>query len=381
MFTKILNFITRWVTEYFPDVVLREGTGAYDLLAKAYSILHHTHLDTQDTVLSRLDPREYNNMSEAAMDRLAANWFLTRNQGDRSTGTVRIWFSEPTAVTIPVNFEVITGSGLVFYTNAAFAYSASQLESQKQGSLYYCDITVYAKNFGAEYNIGIGEIADIKSPFYLPWVSVSNQQPFTSGADRETNTEFYARVIGSVNTRNLLITKGSMTATLLESFPTLIEVETLGYGDDGMERDIIYGLALPNHIPYRLENFYMKTKGSNLYNDNIAYCSSMEFDTDGVGDPVPSSLSDIESAGEEVEQDDYDALARLDLTYYTRLGGIAYSETFDNDTGRVIYEFPDAYATDSGLPFGLRRYGDSVYISLSGRLVMGATPTTVAPID
>ena len=293
MFTKILNFITRWITEYFPDVVLREGTSAYDLFAKAYSILHHEHLDTQDTVLGRLDPREYNNMSEAAMDRLAANWFLSRNQGDRSTGTVRIWFSEPTAVTIPVNFEVITSSGLTFYTNSTFVYSVSQLESQSQGSLYYCDITVYAQNFGAEYNIGIGEISDIKSPFYLPWTSVSNLQPFTSGADRETNAEFYARVIGSVNTRNLLITTGSMTATLLESFPTLIAVETLGYGDDGMERDIVHGLSMPNHIPYRLENYYMKTRGSNLYNNNIAYYGSMEFGIDGAGDPIPSNINDI----------------------------------------------------------------------------------------
>lgn len=375
MYTKILNFIVRWITEYFPDVVLREGTAAYDLFAKAYAILHHEQLDAQDVVLSRLDPRNYNSMSEAAMDRLAANWFLTRNQGGLSSGSVRIYFSEPSEVPIPVNFEVGTGSGLKFKTNSVFSYSQSQLESQQQGNTYYCDIQVYAEDFGSEYNIGIGEITEVLSPLYLPWVSISNLQPFTGGATRESNADFYSRIVNSVNTRELLITKGSMTAALLQNFPTLLDVETLGYGDDGMERDVVYGLALPNHIPYREENFAMKTKGSNIYNDNEAFYASMEFDTDGSGDPIPTSLSTVQTYSEEVDQDAYDALARIDLVYYEKTGGTAFYETFDNNTGSLVFDFPDGYASDSGLAFGQRRYGNSIYISTAGRLIMGAQPT------
>jgi len=378
MYTKILNFIVRWVTEYFPDVVLREGTAAYDLLAKAYAILHHEQLDTQDIVLGRLDPRNYETMSEASMDRLAANWFLTRNQGGLSVGPVRIYFSEPVEVTIPVNFEVETSSGLKFITYSTFSYSASQLESQKIGNRYYCDISVYASANGSQYNIGVGEISDIASPLYQPWVSVSNLQAFTGGAARESNSEFYSRIIASVNTRSLLITTGSVSTSLLEFFPTLLAVETLGFGDVGMDRDIVYGLSLPNHIPYRLEDFSMKSKGSTLYNKNIAYSASMDFDVDGSGDPIPSALSTIQSYAEEVDQDNYDALARLDLIYYERSGGIAYSETFDNDTGFSVYEFPDACASDSGFPFGERRYGNSILISTAGRLVMGAQPVTIS---
>lgn len=377
MYTKILNFIMRMVTEYFPDIAFREGTASYDLFVKAYALLHSDNLDTQDIVLSRLDPREYENMSDVAMDRLAANWFVSRAQGSLASGTVRIYFSSPSDFYVPSGFEVSTASGLTFSTYTAFSYSASQITSQREGSRYYCDIQVQARGYGDQYNVGAGAISDIVSPLYLPWTGVTNLSPFVGGAARETNEQLYSRIINSVNTRSLLITKGSASSSILENFPTVIEVDTVGFGDDAMLRDIVYGLVMPNHIPYRKEDFYLKSKGSNLYNRNVAYYLSREFDTDPGGDPVPDPLSEIEADAEEVSQDQYDGLAMLDLVYASNNGGIAYSETFDNDTGFSVYEFPDAHASDSGFPFGQRRYGNSIYISTEGKLVMGAQPTAL----
>lgn len=370
-FATIVNYVKRYTSEYFPDISFREGTAANDLFAKGFAILCRGLLNIVNGFVSTMDPRNYASMTEAAMDRLAALWFLNRRQGGSAYGQVRIYLSSASAVKLPVGFTVLSSAGLKFSTSSIYSFSLSQIQSNREGGRYYFDIMVYAQNTGEKYNISAGGIVDIETSFYLPWESVSNSNAFINGGEKEDNEELYYRIYNSANTRNLIITKGSVESTLLGIFSSIEEMEVLGYGDSGMNRDLVYGVILPEGTPYKRSDFDQKSRGSYLYNKSAAYYTSNSLSVDSFSNPILPDIDDLDDSTE-YSQDDYDAISRLDLIYYEHSGGIVYTDSFDNTTGGIIYNLEDWVVSDSGEAFGLTKYGDSVYISIPGKLVMGA---------
>lgn len=369
MYTRIINFIKKSIQEYFPTIAFREGTGVWDLFVKAFAILYNRILERLTTIRNDSDIRNYATMSETALDAQAANWFLTRSEGAYSSGNVRIYLKTPVKVTIPSGFTALSSSGLRFVTREAWSFSAAQVTNNKDGTRYYFDITMYGQNPGSEYNVPSHAIVDLYSPFYADWTRVDNLYAFTGGATKETNSELYDRMVNSANTRNLLITKSSAATTLYEAFPTFKDIVVVGYGEDEMDRDIVYGVVgVGIDVPYRRQDFYGKSRGDLFTNPCVSYEISSTSKA-----PLIAELA----SATEVSQEDYHYLSAYDLIYYTYQGGLLFSDDFDDSD---TFDMTDGYiASDSGFVFGRRAYGNSVYIG-GGNLYMGATDAESVPI-
>lgn len=364
-YDAILNYATRYAQEYFPNVAFREGTGAYDLLIKAFCILAYDLFSKLSRHLGNYAVSNWVDLPDSLVDAYASIWLLSRSPGGIATGRVRIYFSEPTAVSIPVGFRVLSNNGLRFVADNEYSFSENRMRSQREGSRYYCDITVVAEASGEEYNVGVGAITDIESAFYAPWTSITNQHAFTQGVKREDNAAFGRRITESVNTRQLIITAASAETTLRDALPTILEIDVVGFGDPAMQRDLMHEVMPGSGLPYVRVDFARKTRGNSLYNPSEAYFGSLLASSDGLPNP-----KDLVEELEEADQENYSALGVEDLVLATAHGGEIIFDGFDSnkasfDPGKWIW-------TDSGQPYGQKIYGNSIYITREGKLRLGA---------
>lgn len=376
-YDTILNYATRYAQEYFPTVAFREGTGAYDLLIKAFCILAYDLFTKLSQHLGNYAVTNWTGLSDALVDAYASIWLLSRSPGGVATGRVRIYFSEATSVAIPLGFRVLSSSGLRFVSDSAYSFSENRIRSQREGNRYYCDITVIAEASGSDYNVGVGAITDIESAFYAPWTSVTNQYAFTQGANREDNAAFGLRVTESVNTRQLIITAASAETTLRDALPTVLEIEVVGYGDDAMLRDQVHYVMSSSGTPYTRVDFARKTRGNTLFNYSEAYFGSLLATSLSGGIPDPD---DIVSEMDEATQEAYSGLSVEDLVFASVNGGEIIYDDFDSTLGYPSFESGEWLWTDSGQLYGHKIYSNSIYITAAGKMRLGAEDWQSAPI-
>lgn len=365
MYNRILAFLEKSLLEFYPSMAAREGTGIYDLFIKIFALIANRLLSILDSIKRDNDPRNYATMSELALDRYGRQWFLTRNDGSYASGRAKIYLRKPTRVALSSGFTVLSADGLEFETRSDYVFGSDEIAASKDGNYYTFEITVYAKAFGEQYNIDAHMITDISSSTNFDWVRIDNDSAFTNGVGRESNTEFYQRIISSVNSRDLLITKGSVETSIMANFPTVGDVYVVGYGDVEMERDIVYSILMPGGFnPYSKSDFYGKQSGQTTYNRSIAYKYASTTQT--------PAISEFEN---ELYDADYRAISINDLNFMSHRGGLILYEEFDDNN----LESRDWIRSDSGLPFGTTHYGTSIRVENS-ELLLGAEAPTYAPI-
>ena len=382
MLNNVINLVVNFLKEHFPNLRYRDGA-IYDLFVKAFSLLFKQEIDKVNALLAGLDIRNYATMTEAELDRCAAFWFVSRVTGAKASTRVRVELTAAVKVEIPVGFAFATVDGYKFLVTEARSFSAAQIAATQVGDIYYFDVPVQAEEEGTEYNVSVGEISSIASAFYAPVYRVTNLTAATSGANRETNTELYMRLVRSVNTRSLLITPNSIYTMLMAVYPTLRDVNVACKGDTLMQRDRIYDAQMPGGLsPYETSNYWGKRAGIIRFNKNIARDGRMMAPAD-----IPTTtLADVEDAVVEVEQADYYDIYGLDLEYMITRGGLEYFDDFEDNqewssiNPKRVQDIENWIATDSGFEFGTRKYGNSISI-FNGWLCLGITNEALSPIE
>jgi len=377
MYEKAINLVLNFLKEHFPTIRLKNGF-MWDLYVKAFSLLFGNEINELATQNSKLDLRNYATMAEADLDRVAANYFLSRQSGASATAIVEVEVSSALPVTIKQGItRVSTPDGYSFLATSNLSLSASQVASNPSGNYFSFKFSVYAVATGTEYNVGAGAISSLETSIgNNTVVSVTNPAPATSGANRETNTELFMRIVRSINTRGLLITRASVGTVILNNFPTVRAANVVGKGDSRMERDLLYPAMLPGGFsPYKRSDFRGKKAGVIRYNKNKAYKGRY---TTNVAALIPSP-SDLVLT--EFTQDEYYSVIANDLEYMISRGGLEFSDDFDVSSSSIslnkIQDIENWIASDSGLPFGSRLFGSSVSI-LNGHLCLGATVDDVS---
>lgn len=367
MYERILNFVKNYLEEFpeYQDMTFRPGTGIWDLFVKAFAMLYQRILTLLDTAIADLDIRNYATMTERAMNVLGRMWFLDRTEGDYSYGIVRIYLTTPVSTSIPLGLTFSTADNKQFKTYEDASYSAAQIMNNTSGTAYYIDLPVKSIARDASYNVPARSISDIISSTSLPWTTVTNLLPITGGATHENNTEYYNRIVNSVNTRDLLITKGSVATSLYEAFPTFTDIEVVSAGDDDMDRDLLLGVVIggSGEEPYTKSDFYGKTLGSLEKNKSEASWYSIDTQT-------PTA----EDVGSELTNDEYWNLAVYDLDYFQCKGASLFSDQFELNT-----TFTDVDSNwipfDTGYEYGRTQYSQSIH-AYNGYLLIGETAST-----
>lgn len=233
------DFIETRINQEYPDLSTEEGVFVSDALIKPLTPIVESYSREVERVKIGQSFNNADLMTEDQASDLLANFFLEFRGGGYAIGTARVYFSNPTQVTFGSAVRVSTSGGLNFLPSSVQSVTANQMATQRQGSMYYADITVRGEQPGDDYNVDIGEITTISGVDGA--VRVTNLFAFEGGIARETVEEAVVRGEKALTERSLTSSRGIFTR-LMDLYPdSLRTLQPIGMGDPEMQRDIITG--------------------------------------------------------------------------------------------------------------------------------------------
>jgi hypothetical protein len=327
-----VEYIIQQLQEYDSSIDTSPGSAIRDLLVNPLSSMLASFNETHQIFENRLSLANVSGLSEAALDDIAANYLVSRVSGSKAIGYARVYFKEPQNLVIPRYTEFRTAGGLKFFSVAEHTVTATQmLGNADKYPLYHTgSIQLRASEEGASYEVGPLEIVTILN-LDATFDSVSNANAFTGGANKDSNTELFQKLIDSANNGSLASTKGIET-TLIENFATINNIYIAGASHALMFRDIAQDTTRPDVATYYEADFRGKLLGQDAspYIESKAYYSLL-IDEDLTNSgflstefPVPGAFS------REFSQEDYSQIFQEDasVTDITPSKVLAY-ETFE----------------------------------------------------
>lgn len=244
-----LNVIVQFLRDSGYEGTLDDGTGISDIVLKPNAMLYslfsqqvekataYQSLQKAQELKSAIGQDEY----DEAVDAILSNWFVSRNEGKRSTGMVRLWFLEPLPF---LHFKAgshvaaVSGHNLVATADSVFtaeSFSAI-LNTANNVEEYYVDVHVetadntdYAPTAGESVTATVGDI------YYLRAEIPDN---FIGGTTKESSEAFISRTRQAITTREL-ITERAINTVLREIFDQIYSVYVARHGSEEQIRDII----------------------------------------------------------------------------------------------------------------------------------------------
>jgi hypothetical protein len=236
--TDIPTFIIDRITQEFPDMAANDGGMVEDILVKPLQLLLEPFKREVEQVKIASTIRNAQIMSDDEADALGANWFEDRDQGNFSSGTVRLYYAQPTTSRVTTDKQLSTSGGITFFPIQNYSITAQQMLFNKQGSFFFLDIVVRASSAGDQFNVSRGDVNSIQDVAGV--VKVANLTDFTTGLPRENNVDYFNRVSNSLTDRSLVTKRGVLTRTQ-NLFDSVRALQVIGAGEDGMDRDILTG--------------------------------------------------------------------------------------------------------------------------------------------
>lgn len=243
--TDLSAFMLGRITTEFQNLSIQEGDPLYDYAILIMSILLEPFRRQIQQVSNNQSFAEPSTLSDNEADKLGANYFTSRRQGGYAVGIAKLYFSSPQYVVVTPSNPVFTSDDLRFYPVENQAITADNMLFNVEGTLYYFDIIVRAREQGEEYNIDPGTLVGIEGVPSV--VKVTNTGEFGEGAPRETTEEFVERIENSLTEKSLVTLRG-INARLNDVFESIKSIGVIGYGDIEMERDILTGST--DAVPY-----------------------------------------------------------------------------------------------------------------------------------
>src|ERR1017187_3516985 len=153
--------------------------------------------------LSSLDPT-----FDPVIDSIASNYSVTRNQGTKSYGTLKVYVTTAKNYTIPANIIFIQPNLGYTYTTLSSVlidYQSNPAVLTQEDGLYFFALTVVATDVGQKTAINSGTQFSIGNPSQiLGFVKAAAQGNFNSGLDLETDKELILRFRNGLGVKNLL---------------------------------------------------------------------------------------------------------------------------------------------------------------------------------
>src|SRR5579872_2436968 len=149
---NVKDYLKAKIAEIDALIDTRDNSGVGDIMIKPIPDILQPVVDELVRIDANQSLQNGATMTEADLDALVANVFVTRSPGAQARGSVRIYFSEPTNVTIPSGSEFTSADGQSFFALADVTITANQMTVNKDGDFFYVDVLVQAENPGAAGN-------------------------------------------------------------------------------------------------------------------------------------------------------------------------------------------------------------------------------------
>jgi hypothetical protein len=238
---NLVEFLEDKLKEFNPNIAVGEGTAIRDLFIKPFTVVFQPIVDEILSVRANLSLEGAENLTEEDLDRLAANFFITRKAGAKATGTVRLFFNAPVDEFVPQGTTFIASNGVRFVSTVDVTITSSGLQLNTFGDLFFQDVPAEAETAGVSGNVPADLVTDLLVGSDTV-VDITNPAPFSGGIDTETNEQLVERLSIAITFRNL-INKPGAKLILLENFPRLLDVLPIGFGDKHTIDDEVVGVG------------------------------------------------------------------------------------------------------------------------------------------
>lgn len=242
--TDIDSFISDRFRQEFPDIFGEDPGVVRDIFVKPLILLLEPFKRETQSIKRNQSLKDPTLLSDDDADALVANVFDERVAGSFSSGTGRVFFSNPTNVQIEITNRIFTADGLSFFPTNPLSITAEEMVFNTSGSLFYLDVPLKAEKEGTEYNIDVGQLSGIDGQFGV--VKVTNLQKFENGSSVIDTPTFVASAHQALNERSLVTRRGA-TAKVTDVFQTELRAfQVIGAKDAEMERDLLVATS-PGH--------------------------------------------------------------------------------------------------------------------------------------
>lgn len=273
--TDIEKFILDRMSQEFPDIYASDPSVLNDVFVKPLIMLLEPIKREIQTVKINQSFANSELLSDDDADLLTANFFHERSTGGLSSGIARVYFVNPLNVQIEVSTRFFTASGLNFFPTETIGITAEEMIFNKEGNLFYADISVQAEEIGDSYNIEAGLITGVDGIFGA--LKATNKIAFIGGSNRLSSSDLISTTRESLSERSMVTRRGSV-ARIMDIFSGSVKaLQVIGANDEEMQRDILVALS-PGHA--------WITGRVSLY-ENIAYVRARTID-DSIATPTVS---------------------------------------------------------------------------------------------
>lgn len=237
------TFVADRLHQKYPDLALVEpGSSLGDILVKGPSVvLEALRRSVQQYRRERAGLSDPSALTPDSAGDLAGNFFQTRSLASYVSVTVRMFFSKVTHTFLYLENTARTASGLVFIPAYVIEVTEDVLQANRQGGQYYLDALFMAERPGSGYAIAAGDIFTVDGVPNL--VSATNLSDSSLANDDEQPYDLAQRVIDGITDRSLVVARGSKTV-IRELLPDVAEVLPVGFGDEGMDRDLLQAIPV-----------------------------------------------------------------------------------------------------------------------------------------
>ena len=232
------QFLIDLLQESYPDLNLNEGSAIHDLVIRPVALMLQPHRDYIRVMARNLKLRNFQVMNEAEMDSLASNFMVTRRDGAQARGVQRVFFNAVQPVNVTVAARFIDTAGRRFSPSSNVFVTEEELQANflPSTSEFFVDVPVISELVGEDQSAAAGTVTIVQG--IRGATRTNNELGFTSGQNRDSNTDLYLRILNSVVNRDL-VKKDGIEKVILDNFSSVRRVKVVGFGDKAMTRDVV----------------------------------------------------------------------------------------------------------------------------------------------
>lgn len=340
------NFLVQFLRDSGYDGTLDDGTALHDLVIKAFALLYSLFKRESQKVSSYLSLAHAEENKDllgddydAAVDAILANWFVTRKEGTKSTGYVRMWFSKPLEFYLLSPEQVLANiESVQFEVGAEQVFSAEDftgvMNVNTGVSEYYIDVLVQSVPNSDVLPTHLSSMVVYANNIYFLRGEIVAD--FTPGIVKESSEDFIERTQKVITTREL-ITDRAINTVVTDEIPEVSRVFVAGFGDQEQQRDIKSFAGVTVHVGNKADIYAV----ANLSNATGEVVVSASGTVDLAGLPPVGLVTSVEKklSGDEWETTPFSFESCDDFTYGSldHQMSLAVPECAEGDIVRVSF--------------------------------------------
>lgn len=252
----VASFLRQLLKERYPQFPAGQGSAFGDVLVMPASFIFQQFRDELNVLKRNMSILNYQTMLEEEMDRLAANFFVERREGERAFGTVRVFFDDVQPVSIDQSAVFFDDDNHRYNPISSVTLTAEELQLNEipDTGEYYADVAVVAQDVGEQYSASaeqVNQFANIQGA-----TRCLNQLAFSTAKADDTNTDVVISIKDSI-TNNDLVKSRAISKELRANFDSVRSVQVIGAGDVDMSRDVIDAVvSIQEMIPFSYSQKY-----------------------------------------------------------------------------------------------------------------------------